>query len=128
MAYGTCDRICFFPWMVQFSMWLLFHNVRMSYTYYDLHALLHYVSLTCARMYMYARSHVHLHSLWNWVVESCTTPCHFDMSKNTHVPMSDVTIHPCNWMQSYSSGTTACQFDMWKNAGVPRSNVHPPAN
>ena len=40
-------------------------------------------------------------SLWNWVVESCTTPCHFDMSKNAHVPMSDVTLHPGNWMQSY---------------------------
>ena len=71
------------------------HICTMTYMPYYTMSVWHVPECTCIQITCTPPS------LWNWVVESCTTPCHFDMSKNAHVPMSDVTLHPGNWMQSY---------------------------
>ena len=74
-----------FALMVQFSMLLLFHNLRMSSMYYKKHALLHYVSLTCGSMQMY-QDQMDTPSSLNWVLHSFTTWCQFDLWKNANVP------------------------------------------
>ena len=52
-------------------------------------ALLHHVSFTCERMQAYPGQMYTPHSL-NPVLQSCTTPCQFDMWQNADVPRSDV--------------------------------------
>ena len=51
--------------------------------------LLHHVSLTCGRMQAYP-GQMYTPSSLNPVLQSCTTPCQFDMWKNTDVPRSEV--------------------------------------
>ena len=66
------------------------------------------------------------HSL-NPALQTCTTPCQFDMWKNADVHRWDVTPHnPCQSNLVLQNPTMPCQFDMWKNADIPRSNACPP--
>ena len=115
-------------------------------------ALLHYVSFTSGRMQTYP-GQMYYHLSLNWVVQSPTTPCQFDMWKNADIPRSQVTpslhqtscyralLHqvslPCGRMQMYpghmyplpqsnlvlQSPTTPGQFDKWQDADVPRWGV-----
>ena len=76
-----------FAWMVQFSILLLFHNVRMPCTcyknmpYYTM-SVWHVEECRCTQVRCTPQ-------LIEPVLQSCTTPCQFDMWKNTDVPRSD---------------------------------------
>ena len=65
--------------------------------------LLHRVSLICEKMQMYP-GQIYTHCSLNPVLQSCTTPCQFDMWKNADVLRSDVNPYPDNRTQcSYRS-------------------------
>ena len=113
-----------FAWMVQFSILLLFHNVRMPCTYYKKHALLHYVSLTCGRMQMYPGQ-----MYYPQLIEPSATELYYTMSV-WHVEECRCTQVRCTPQSNLvvQNPTILCQFDMWKNAGTTQVKCTPPAN